>query len=63
MHLKNTRCENMNHGRMVVSIKYCPSCGERFERGTAKKCDDAIHAARRKERSQFCLDCGKNLNR
>jgi len=55
------RCSNMNHSRTNAPVKHCPMCGEVVNSAIRNRCDDVKHAARRKERSMFCHDCGKKL--
>ncbi len=54
-------CPNLNHGRSLITIKYCPNCGEKFNSFTHGHCNEEKHRTRRKERYFFCIDCGKNL--
>lgn len=55
-------CKNLNHGRMMVSIQYCPDCGEKFKVQADRHCSDFNHAERRKSRDSFCCDCGIRLS-
>lgn len=55
------RCTNLNHNRLVVTIKYCCDCGEKVGPGTNQRCDEAKHAKRRKDRNTYCCDCGKSI--
>lgn len=55
------RCKNMNHGRSNVTIRHCPNCGEVVSKTANGRCDETLHAARRKERNLYCCDCGKKL--
>jgi hypothetical protein len=56
------RCPNDNHGRMVVRIRFCPSCGEVLNQNIAsQKCSQDAHAKMRRARSTFCMDCGAGL--
>jgi rRNA maturation endonuclease Nob1 len=55
------RCANMNHSRPKPPIKFCPICGEEVNRVLMARCDSEKHAIRRKDRDQFCIDCGKKL--
>jgi len=51
----------MNHSRTNVPVRHCPSCGEMVNRAITTHCDTAKHDYRRKERSNFCCDCGLKL--
>jgi hypothetical protein len=62
MRNKEIRCQNMNHGRTNAPVRHCPMCGEIVNRAIRSNCDEAKHAVRRKERNQFCCDCGKKLS-
>jgi hypothetical protein len=56
------RCPNDNHGRMVVRIRFCPTCGEVLNPNVAsRKCSDRSHAEMRRSRSAYCMDCGAGL--
>ncbi len=60
MHVK--RCPNDNHGRMVVTVRCCPSCGEIVNaKIVARKCLADAHARMRRSRHPFCMDCGAGL--
>ncbi len=51
----------MNHSRSNAPIKFCPSCGEKVGAVYTIKCDEQKHSIRRKDRDQFCVDCGLSL--
>lgn len=53
----------MNHGKTNPPVNYCPNCGEKFKTSNTSRCNDEQHRARRKERSQFCHDCGLELSK
>jgi len=56
------QCQNMNHRRLDAPVAFCPDCGEVVNAGIpAKNCSDETHAKRRKGRSHYCIDCGKQL--
>lgn len=55
------RCRNMNHSRPSAPVRFCPNCGELVNKDLHPNCDEQKHAKLRKERSQFCSDCGKAL--
>ncbi len=60
--IQRIRCENYNHSRINVTVRACPSCGEIVNGNIpVKDCSDAEHPKKRKERSNFCIDCGKQL--
>ncbi len=55
-------CRNQNHSKMNVAVRYCSGCGNIVNKNIPeKKCSTESHARRRKDRNQFCTDCGKNL--
>jgi hypothetical protein len=62
---KKTFCPNMNHSKTNPTISFCPNCGERFQSTTKpnKSCTDESHARSRRDRSLFCPDCGKDLQK
>lgn len=58
------KCQNMNHSKINVQVRFCPMCGEVVNgRVTIKECDSEKHAKSRRERNRFCIDCGKNLTK
>lgn len=59
--MKSGHCPNMNHSRMNVSIRFCPSCGKSLNPKATTGCSEDLHASRRKERDAFCVGCGKSL--
>jgi hypothetical protein len=56
------QCDNLNHLRPDAPIRHCPQCGG-IANGARERarCDVATHAARRKQQSCFCIDCGDEL--
>ena len=55
-------CDNQNHRRADAPVRNCPSCGDVVnERVRARQCSDGAHAAARKDRNVFCVDCGTRL--
>jgi hypothetical protein len=57
-----TRCDNLNHGRAVVRVRHCPSCGDLLNnRISAGRCSMEQHATARRQRLAFCSDCGAQL--
>ena len=56
------RCRNDNHGRAIVTVRFCPHCGEivngKIPIGT---CSEEQHAKRRRARNAYCIDCGRGL--
>jgi len=55
-------CQNMNHRRPNSPVRGCPDCGEVVNaRIPPRACSEAGHARRRRERSTYCVDCGKRL--
>ena len=56
------RFHNDNHGRAVVTIRFCPTCGVVVnERILATACTVSKHARMRRVRSIYCVDCGQGL--
>ena len=56
------RCENYNHGRLNVPVRFCPSCGGVVNQNLLiKKCTQDEHAKNRRERNTFCVRCGEQL--
>ncbi len=57
-------CPNLNHSRTRVTVRFCSVCGEVVNREIpVRKCSEAEHATRRRERYKFCFDCGEQLIR
>jgi len=56
------RCPNDNHGRAIVTIRFCPNCGVVVNKNIlARGCPDEKHAKSRRDRNTFCVDCGEQL--
>jgi rRNA maturation protein Nop10 len=56
------RCPNDNHGRAIVTVRFCPNCGEIVNGNLpARKCSEEEHAMRRRARYTYCVDCGERL--
>ncbi len=60
--IQRNSCPNFNHGRVNAPVRTCPMCGD-VVNGTIpiKNCSEEEHAKRRKDRSKYCIDCGKQL--
>jgi rRNA maturation protein Nop10 len=57
-----TRCFNDNHGRAVVTVRFCSHCGSVVNTAIRPSfCGDQKHARMRRSRNSFCVDCGKSL--
>jgi predicted RNA-binding Zn-ribbon protein involved in translation (DUF1610 family) len=57
-----TACDNMNHRRANAPVSHCPQCGGVVNKLVAiKQCSEAHHAAARRDRGIFCVDCGTQL--
>ena len=55
-------CDNQNHRRSNAPVSHCPQCGSVVnERIPPKQCSEANHAAGRRDRAAFCIDCGTQL--
>jgi hypothetical protein len=56
------RCANDNHGRAVVTVRFCAHCGAVVnERIRAALCPQESHARMRRAQSAYCVDCGERL--
>jgi DNA-directed RNA polymerase subunit RPC12/RpoP len=56
------RCDNDNHGRAIVTVRFCANCGEVVnERILAGRCSEETHAKSRRTRNTHCVDCGERL--
>lgn len=51
----------MNHSRTNPPVRNCPNCGELLNTQSRGSCNEIKHAARRKDRQEYCSDCGKRL--
>ena len=55
-------CDNLNHLRPNAPIRHCPQCGDVVNTARGRTtCEPATHAARRKQQSNYCVDCGEQL--
>ena len=55
-------CTNLNHRRTDPPVGHCPDCGCTVnQRLPVQHCSDVHHAAARRERAAFCVDCGTQL--
>ena len=60
--MQRERCPNDNHGRAVVTVRFCPNCGVVVnERILARECSLEKHARMRRVRNIYCVDCGQGL--
>lgn len=58
-----TRCANDNHGRSVVTVRFCCSCGSVVNSAIRPSlCGDHKHAQMRRVRNSYCIDCGIRLS-
>jgi hypothetical protein len=56
------RCSNDNHGRAVVTVRFCCSCGTVVNRNIRPGvCADEKHARMRRAQNTYCMDCGERL--
>ena len=57
-----TRCANDNHGRAVITVRFCCSCGSMVNGAIRPSlCGDQKHGQMRRTRNSFCADCGVRL--
>jgi hypothetical protein len=62
MPMIQTRCANDNHGRAVVTVRFCCGCGSVVNNAIRPGlCGDAKHARMRRSQNTYCMDCGKPL--
>lgn len=60
--MQRESCPNLNHRRDDAPVRYCPMCGKVVnENITLKKCNEAEHAERRRDRNKYCVHCGEQL--
>lgn len=60
--MPGTRCFNDNHGRAVVTVRFCSQCGVVVNGGIRPKhCAPESHARMRRSQSTYCIDCGERL--
>ena len=60
--MQTERCANDNHGRPVVTVRCCPSCGVIVNtKIPVRKCPEQEHAQARRARRTFCVNCGEQL--
>jgi hypothetical protein len=56
------RCANDNHGRAVVTVRFCSSCGVVVNNNIRTgRCLTEHHARLRRAQSAYCVDCGERL--
>jgi hypothetical protein len=52
-------CANDNHGRSVVTVRFCPTCGGLLNgKILARGCSEETHARMRRAQSAYCVHCG-----
>jgi ssDNA-binding Zn-finger/Zn-ribbon topoisomerase 1 len=55
-------CTNLNHRRKDAPVGHCPQCGSVVnDRLPTQQCSESHHAAARRDRGTFCVDCGTQL--
>lgn len=60
--LEANSCSNLNHRRANAPVGHCPQCGSVVNAHIApQQCSETHHAAERRDRSAFCVDCGTQL--
>jgi hypothetical protein len=56
------RCANDNHGRAIVTVRFCATCGSVVNQNIlARGCSDQAHAGMRRTQSVYCVHCGERL--
>jgi hypothetical protein len=56
------RCDNDNHRRSVVTVRFCASCGVVVNGNiSASRCPEDDHARARRARNIYCIGCGERL--
>jgi hypothetical protein len=62
MPMLRTRCANDNHGRAVVTVRFCCTCGTVVNKAIRPSlCAVEKHARMRRSQSIYCIDCGERL--
>jgi rRNA maturation protein Nop10 len=62
--LQRARCANDNHGRSVVTVRCCPSCGQIVNASIpTRRCPDETHAIARRVGNTYCVKCGDRVMR
>jgi hypothetical protein len=57
------RCSNDNHGRAVITVRFCSGCGVILNNNIrAGRCLSERHARMRRAQSTYCVDCGERLS-
>lgn len=55
-------CDNLNHRRKDAPVAHCPQCGRVVNsRIQPQHCTETRHAAERRGRAMYCVDCGTQL--
>jgi len=56
------RCRNDNHGRSVVTVRFCCNCGTVVNKDIrSASCGQEKHARMRRSQNLYCMDCGERL--
>ena len=60
--MSDEKCNNQNHSKMNVTVRFCAACGEVVNKNIPKcNCSNGEHARHRKSGSHYCVNCGINL--
>jgi hypothetical protein len=55
-------CRNDNHGRAVVTVRFCCTCGRLVNKKIPPaSCAGEKHARMRRSQNHYCTDCGERL--
>jgi hypothetical protein len=64
MPVPRQRCSNDNHGRAIVTVRFCSTCGVLLnERVHTNPCQETSHSQMRRMQSSYCVHCGESLFR
>ena len=60
--MQTSPCPNFNHRRANAPVRFCPMCGGVVNKDIPiSKCSEEEHAASRRNRNEYCVNCGEQL--